>query len=193
MTTVAREGELPRKRNAVEAFDAVKAYVRQELLAPLVGVPRWLALGLLGSVGVTVGVLLLTMALLRALQTETGTVFKDNLSWVPYAISAVALTSFGGCADAAGEQTESVMTSLGGFWRADHARLIGGGVPRSAERCGSSSSIPVGEGRLRSRWTRGGFDRFGLLGGQTSGSQAFHDCGSPPYLRSISGMCIHSG
>ena len=82
-----------RQQNAEEVFGVVKAYARQELLTPLVGVPRWLALGLLGSVGVMTGGILLLLALLRALQTETGTAFSGNLSWVPYAISAATLMS----------------------------------------------------------------------------------------------------
>jgi len=31
------------------------------------------------------------LSLLRALQTETGTAFAGNLSWIPYVISVVAL------------------------------------------------------------------------------------------------------
>ena len=80
-----------RKRNTVEVFDLVKAYARQELLDPLAGVPRWLALGLLGGIGVMIGVVLLLLALLRGLQTETGTALSGNLSWAPYAISAAVL------------------------------------------------------------------------------------------------------
>ena len=74
-----------------EAFDLVKAYARQELLEPLVGVPRWLALGLAGSLALIVGLVLLLLGLLRALQTETGTVFAGNLSWIPYLVAAAAM------------------------------------------------------------------------------------------------------
>jgi len=35
--------------------------------------------------------LLLLLSLLRALQTETGTVFSGSLSWIPYLIVVAAL------------------------------------------------------------------------------------------------------
>lgn len=86
-----REGSR-RKQNAADVFETIKAYARQELLDPLAGMPRWLALGLLGSVFVAIGIVLLLLALLRGLQTETGTAFTGSLSWVPYA-AAMAATS----------------------------------------------------------------------------------------------------
>ncbi|NCG36732.1 MAG: hypothetical protein GWP48_04300 [Actinobacteria bacterium] len=38
-----------------------------------------------------IGGISLTLAMLRALQTETGTAFTGNLSWTPYLITLVAL------------------------------------------------------------------------------------------------------
>ena len=87
----AASQKLRRKQGAAEVLEVVKSYARQELLDPLRGVPRWLALGLLGSIGVIIGVVLLVLALLRGLQTETGAAFEGNLSWVPYAIALVAM------------------------------------------------------------------------------------------------------
>lgn len=80
-----------RKRGILEAFDMVKAYASQELLAPLAKIRRWFAMGVLGSLGIIVGVVLLTLASLRALQTETSGRFGGNLTWVPYVIVLVAL------------------------------------------------------------------------------------------------------
>lgn len=80
-----------RKRGILEAFDMVKAYASQELLAPLAKIRRWFAMGVLGSFGIIVGLVLLTLASLRALQEETGGRFEGNLSWVPYVIVLVAL------------------------------------------------------------------------------------------------------
>ena len=80
-----------RKLGVNEIVDLVKNYARQELLEPLVGVPRWVALGLIGSVGLMIGGVLLLLALLRALQTETGCTFCGNLSWIPYTIVAGVL------------------------------------------------------------------------------------------------------
>ncbi|MYA14100.1 MAG: hypothetical protein F4Z26_05215 [Acidimicrobiaceae bacterium] len=72
-------------------MDLVKAYVRQELLGPLQGAGRWVSMGLAGSLALVVGVILLMLSLLRALQTETGTVFAGSLSWIPYLIVVSAL------------------------------------------------------------------------------------------------------
>ncbi len=82
---------MARKQGVTEVVDLLKAYVRQELLGPLKGAGRWVSMGLAGSVALVVGVVLLLLALLRALQTETGTAFEGNLSWIPYLIAVGAL------------------------------------------------------------------------------------------------------
>ena len=43
------------------------------------------------ALGIGTGVFFLAMAALRALQTETGTTFTGNWSWVPYIIVVVVL------------------------------------------------------------------------------------------------------
>ncbi len=80
-----------KKLDPSELFDLLKSYAKQELLDPLKSLPRWLGLGLLGSFGLIVGIVLLLMAMLRALQTETGTMFTGNLSWAPYVAAIGAL------------------------------------------------------------------------------------------------------
>ena len=70
-----------------EMFDLVKAYAKQETLDPLKGAGRWLGLGLAGSFLIIIGSLELILALLRALQTETGSALTGNLSWLPYVIT----------------------------------------------------------------------------------------------------------
>ncbi len=74
-----------------EMFDLVKAYARQEILGPLQGSGRWLVFGLLGSVLLMFGLSSLSLALLRALQEETGSTFTGNLSWVPTTITLGAV------------------------------------------------------------------------------------------------------
>ncbi len=54
------------------------------------GLGRFVALGVSGSIALSIGTLLLLLALLRALQTETGSTFQGNLSWLPYVITAGA-------------------------------------------------------------------------------------------------------
>jgi hypothetical protein len=71
-------------------IDLVVAYAKQETLGPLKGLSRFVAFGLAGSVALSIGGFLLLLALLRALQTETGSTFGGNLSWLPYLITAAA-------------------------------------------------------------------------------------------------------
>jgi hypothetical protein len=61
-------------------------YVKQETLDPLKGLGRFIAFGVAGSVALAIGLVILSVAFLRLLQTETGTTFAGNLSWVPYLI-----------------------------------------------------------------------------------------------------------
>ncbi|HEC10166.1 MAG TPA: hypothetical protein ENI86_11485 [Acidimicrobiales bacterium] len=70
-----------------ELVELLKDYARQETVGPLKGVGRYLAFGLAGSLLIAVAVVLLTLALLRALQTETGSVFTGSLNWIPYLIT----------------------------------------------------------------------------------------------------------
>lgn len=72
-----------------DAVQLVIDYVKQETLDPLKGLGRFLGLGIVGSLTLCVGVVLLLVALLRLLQTETAGTFDGNLSWLPYLIVAV--------------------------------------------------------------------------------------------------------
>lgn len=69
-----------------DAVQIVIDYVKQETLVPLKGLGRYVGLGVLGSLSLCVGAILLLVSLLRLLQTETATTFTGNLSWLPYLI-----------------------------------------------------------------------------------------------------------
>jgi hypothetical protein len=71
-----------------ELVDLVRAYAKQETLEPFKGLARYIMFGLLGSIVVGTGVVMLAMALLRALQTEVD-VFDGRWSWAPYFITLV--------------------------------------------------------------------------------------------------------
>ncbi len=97
-----------------EFVDLVVAYAKQETLGPLRGLGRFVAFGVSGSVALSIGVPLLLLALLRALQTETGSTFGGNLSWLPYLITAGAALGVLGLAAWRIKKTLPVRTPAGG-------------------------------------------------------------------------------
>ena len=81
-----------------EAVQLVIAYVKQETLTPLKGLGRYILFGVVGSVALAVGLVVLAVAFLRLLQGETGTTFTGNWSWAPYLICTVAVLLVAGVA-----------------------------------------------------------------------------------------------
>ena len=73
-------------------------YAKQETLGPAKGLARFVAFGVVGSIALSVGVVVLLVALLRALQNETGATFSGKLSWLPYVITAGAAVLVAGLA-----------------------------------------------------------------------------------------------
>ncbi len=72
-----------------DATQLVIAYLKQETVGPLKGLGRFVVFGVVGSVALCIGIVLLAVGLLRLLQGETGSTFAGHLSWAPYAIVAV--------------------------------------------------------------------------------------------------------
>lgn len=83
---------------ASELWALTKDYARQETVEPLKGVGRYLAYGLAGVVVGSIGVIMLLLAMLRALQTETGTTFTGSWSWAPYVLVLLAASALGAVA-----------------------------------------------------------------------------------------------
>jgi hypothetical protein len=81
-----------------ETIQLVIDYVKQETLDPLKGLGRFMVFGVAGSVALAIGLVILSIAFLRLLQTETGSTFAGNLSWVPYLICTVAVVLVAGIA-----------------------------------------------------------------------------------------------
>ena len=67
-----------------ELREMVVAYVKQEALEPIKDLGRFVAIGVGGSLLLSLGLVMLVLAGLRALQTETGSTFTGNWSWAPY-------------------------------------------------------------------------------------------------------------
>jgi hypothetical protein len=78
--------------------DLTVAYAKQETIEPLKGIGRYVAFGVAGSVLLSIGVLLFAVAVLRYLQTQTGSAFTGNLSWIPYVITMGFLAAVAGLA-----------------------------------------------------------------------------------------------
>ena len=75
----------------IELKDLIVAYLKQETVVPIKQLGRYLAFGIAGSILMGVGVILMSLGLLRLLQTQTGDTFADDWSWVPYLIVFAAL------------------------------------------------------------------------------------------------------
>lgn len=74
---------------ASELLDLVRAYAKQETIEPVKGLGRFVAFGVAGSLLLGTGSVLLALAVLRAVQAETGTVFDGNWSFAPYLLTLV--------------------------------------------------------------------------------------------------------
>ena len=73
-----------------ELWELATSYAKQETIDPLKGLGRFLGYGVGGAVFLGVGAVLVMLAALRAIQTQTSTTFTGNLSWAPYLLTAAA-------------------------------------------------------------------------------------------------------
>lgn len=74
-----------------ELKELTVSYAKQETIDPLRGLGRYVGFGIGGSFVLAIGLGMMGLAMLRALQTETGTWFTGNLNWVPYVLTFLAL------------------------------------------------------------------------------------------------------
>lgn len=88
----ARRKATDARADAGELVKLVKAYVLQETVAPLKGMARSVAFGTAAGLFSGIALVLMLIALLRALQTETGTFFAGQWNWAPYVLTMVAAT-----------------------------------------------------------------------------------------------------
>jgi uncharacterized membrane protein YidH (DUF202 family) len=100
-----RNGDKSLPTQLGELWSLVLAYFRQETVEPVRNLGRFVLFGVAGSLVLAVGVGLLMLAALRFFQTETGTTFQGNLSWVPYIIMFVVALVLAGAAMAGWSMT----------------------------------------------------------------------------------------
>lgn len=72
-----------------DLWQLLRDYAKQETIDPLRSVGRFLGFGLAGAVLLALGILFIALAVLRALQTETGSALTGVLDFVPYLVAFV--------------------------------------------------------------------------------------------------------
>ena len=72
-----------------ELWELIVAYAKQETVEPIKGLARFVGFGVAGSICLAIGLTLLLLATLRALQTQTGTSMQGHLSWIPYIVTVI--------------------------------------------------------------------------------------------------------
>ena len=72
-----------------DLWNLIRAYALQETVDPLKALGKFLAYGVGGAILLSMGLGFGALALLRALQTQTGSTFTGNLTWIPYVITLV--------------------------------------------------------------------------------------------------------
>ncbi len=68
------------------------SYTKQETIDPLRTLGRYLGFGFAGMSLITLGVFMLALSLMRAMQSMTGDLFSGFWSWVPYVVALAVLS-----------------------------------------------------------------------------------------------------
>ena len=74
-----------------ELWEMLVSYAKQETVDPLKGLGRFVAFGLGAALVGSTGIILLTLAMLRVLQTHTDDHLSGHWDWVPYVAALVWL------------------------------------------------------------------------------------------------------
>lgn len=82
-----KPAELTEELNDV--WRLVVGYAKQETTAPLRGIAAFMRFGVMGMTAFAIGAGFAAIAIVRALQTETGDTLDGNWSFVPYLASLV--------------------------------------------------------------------------------------------------------
>ena len=89
MRVPGREQQNSMGDTARELWELTQAYAKQETVDPLKNLGRYLGFGVAGALAIAVGMLLLSLGVLRALQTVDW--FDNSWSWAPYALVMTGL------------------------------------------------------------------------------------------------------
>jgi len=89
--TATSSPSAPLPQLVLELRDLVIDYAKQETIVPIRQLGRYILFGVMGSFLLGLGVVLLGVGGLRALQTETGDTFAGDWSWAPYGMTVVAM------------------------------------------------------------------------------------------------------
>jgi hypothetical protein len=87
----------PRHEDApsiASVVELVKTYAKQETLGPLKGAGKWLAWGAAAALVLGLGLTLVTLGVLRLVQTEWDRSARGSLSWLAYVIAFVVCVVF---------------------------------------------------------------------------------------------------
>ena len=74
-----------------ELWEMLVSYGKQETVEPLKGLGRFVAFGMASAIVGSIGIILLTLGGLRALQTHNDGHLDGNWNWVPYLAALVLL------------------------------------------------------------------------------------------------------
>src|SRR2546429_7906825 len=97
-----RSGDKSLLTQISELWHLVLAYFRQETVEPVRNLGRFVLFGVAGSLVLGLGLVLLLLAALRVLQTETGSHLQGHWSWLPYVIVLVVAVVLAAAAPAGG-------------------------------------------------------------------------------------------
>ena len=75
-----------------ELWEMTLAYAKQETVEPLKGLGRFIGYGIAAVLIASAGIILITLGVLRVLQTHSDGRLEGNWNWVPYLVALTVLS-----------------------------------------------------------------------------------------------------
>lgn len=100
---MAAAGQTPGEHEGVrevinDLWLLIRDYAKQETIDPIKMLGSFLGWGLAGSIALCLGIGFGALAIIRALQTETGDHLTGSLNWVPYLVGLLFTAAAAGLA-----------------------------------------------------------------------------------------------